>query len=635
MENKEVLARYLGETGSGVPALIDELEKITAHVREQEDKFRNAIVKVKTPYRVSAKNLVHYTAVRQRDISEIQDKLSSLGLSSLGRAESHVMGTLNSVLAILHTINGTSYRPGDLYNKPLSYKEGEELLDSHTEALLGAPPAERNVRIMVTLPSEAAADYRLVRDLVRAGMNCARINCAHDDPAAWAKMAKHVRSASIELSAPCRILMDLAGPKLRTGDVEPGPKVLKLRPERDAFGSIASPQTVLLSPKPPKPGEERPYKTIWITPRAAKKLKIGDVITFRDARNAKRSLIVSAKDASGAYADCFQTAYITPKTKLFLRGANKDGEKTKTLLGYVKDMPAAPKPIRLEVGDALIITADQTPGRPAVYNEKGVLLQNARIPCSMPEIFADIKPGERIWLDDGKIGGVIEAVNPLEARVRIKRAKPGGSKLLAEKGINLPDSDLRINGLTKQDIANLPFVAKYADMVALSFLREDRDVSTLQKELEKIRAKNLGIVFKIETKKALINLPSILLCGMQSFPIGVMIARGDLAVECGFELLAEAQEEILWICEASHVPVIWATQVLENLNKEGQPSRAEISDAAMSVRAECVMLNKGPHVIETLKMLNEILKRMEERQYKKKTYLKKLAFAPLETKVKK
>lgn len=75
-----------------------------------------------------------------------------------------------------------------------------------------------------------------------------------------------------------------------------------------------------------------------------------------------------------------------------------------------------------------------------------------------------------------------------------------------------------------------------------------------------------------------------------------MIARGDLAVECGYERMAEVQEEILWICEAAHLPVIWATQVLESLAKKSQPSRAEITDAAMGERPECVMLNKGPHI---------------------------------------
>jgi len=107
----------------------------------------------------------------------------------------------------------------------------------------------------------------------------------------------------------------------------------------------------------------------------------------------------------------------------------------------------------------------------------------------------------------------------------------------------------------------------------------------------------------------------------------VMIARGDLAVECGFDRMAEVQEEILWICEAAHTPVIWATQVLESLAKTGLPSRAEVTDAAMSERAECVMLNKGPYIREAVKTLDNILRRMQAHQTKKRAMLRPLQVA--------
>ena len=103
-----------------------------------------------------------------------------------------------------------------------------------------------------------------------------------------------------------------------------------------------------------------------------------------------------------------------------------------------------------------------------------------------------------------------------------------------------------------------------------------------------------------------------------------MIARGDLAVEVGYERLAELQEEIMWLCEAAHLPVIWATQVLEQLATSGLPSRAEISDAAMGERAECVMLNKGPHIDEAVAVLEEILRRMAGHHYRKNALLRQL-----------
>jgi len=121
----------------------------------------------------------------------------------------------------------------------------------------------------------------------------------------------------------------------------------------------------------------------------------------------------------------------------------------------------------------------------------------------------------------------------------------------------------------------------------------------------------------------------MLLAAMTMPSCGVMIARGDLAVECGFERLAEVQEEILWICEAAHMPVIWATQVLENLARTGRPSRAEITDAAMGVRADCVMLNKGPHIELAMHTLDDILRRMQEHQSKKRPLLRALkSWAP-------
>ncbi len=138
--------------------------------------------------------------------------------------------------------------------------------------------------------------------------------------------------------------------------------------------------------------------------------------------------------------------------------------------------------------------------------------------------------------------------------------------------------------MTAKDIAHLPFIAGHADLVDYSFVRSTRDVELLLTELDRVRGNELGIVLKIETRKAFECLPSLILTAMRHPRVGVMIARGDLAVECGYERTGELQEEIMWIAEAAHVPVIWATQVLETLAKKGHPSRAEITDAAMAER---------------------------------------------------
>jgi pyruvate kinase len=191
----------------------------------------------------------------------------------------------------------------------------------------------------------------------------------------------------------------------------------------------------------------------------------------------------------------------------------------------------------------------------------------------------------------------------------------------------LPDSALKLPALMPDDLEVLPFVARHADIVELSFVNSARDVETLQQQLALLGMQIPAIVIKVETRAGFRNLPDILLKAMQAPCCGVMIARGDLAVECGFERLAEVQEEILWICEAAHVPVIWATQVLESLAVTGMPSRPEITDAAMGHRAECVMLNKGRHVITAVRALDDILRRMQTHQTKKSAMLRPLQLA--------
>jgi pyruvate kinase len=232
-----------------------------------------------------------------------------------------------------------------------------------------------------------------------------------------------------------------------------------------------------------------------------------------------------------------------------------------------------------------------------------------------------------VYLNDGKIVGTIESVFDDKLIIRITQAKTSGSRLRGNRSINFPGSDLEFRGLTVADRRNMEFAVKHADAVGFSFVRSPADVIDLQDELRKYPDCKLGIMPKIETEQAFRELPRILLATMRSYPAGIMIARGDLAVECGWERLAEIQEEILWLCEAARLPVIWATQVLEGETKRGRPTRAEITDAAMSQRADCVMLNKGPHIISAIRMLDDILRRMQGHQRKKTARLRKLSIS--------
>jgi len=281
----------------------------------------------------------------------------------------------------------------------------------------------------------------------------------------------------------------------------------------------------------------------------------------------------------------------------------------------------------LKKGDRIVLTRSLEPGQPARFDEKQQLASPARIGVTLGEFFDCVRVDEPIWFDDGKIGGIVRDVGRDEVNVEITHAPASGAKLGAEKGINVPETNLRIASLTPEDKKALEFIVRHADIVGFSFVRAESDVRDLQAELDRLGAEKMAIILKIETQQGFANLPGILLAAMKTHAVGVMIARGDLAIECGYQRLAEVQEEILWICEAAHLPVIWATQVLESLAKSGIPSRSEITDAAMGERAECVMLNKGPFIVEAVRTLDDILSRMQSHQEKKRSMLRKLRLA--------
>jgi pyruvate kinase len=466
------------------------------------------------------------------------------------------------------------------------------------------------------MPSEAASNYTLVRDMVAAGMDCMRINCAHDSEPAWLAMVENLHRAEKEVGRKCRILMDIAGPKLRTGKLEPGPQVMRIRPERDAFGRVTRPATVFLSAdRSARLLSDPSMPVLQVEDKWLQTLRNRDVVTLEDSRGSRRSMTVTVGNGGVVKARSRKTIYLDATTKLFLA---KGGRRYSTL---VSNVPHLENPIMLRKGNTLVVTGAQTAGRPAVRGEP------SRIACTFPEALQFVKPGERIWFDDGKIGGVVKAASGEELRVEVTRAASTGTKLREDKGINLPDTNLRLPPLTPKDTQDLRFITKHADMVGYSFVRTSEDLRALRSELEKLGKEDMAMIVKVETTRAFEHLPTLLLESMRSRVSGVMIARGDLAVECGYERLAEVQEEILWMSEAAHMPTIWATQVLEGLTKNGIPSRAEVTDAAMGERSECVMLNKGPHLVEALTALNSILRRMQAHQVKKRSLMRRLNIA--------
>ena len=602
-------------------ALIDELLQLRVAMQQAQQRLSPRLDEVQPHWQASAVNLAHYLAMRRQDIRHLQDRLAWVGVSSLGRAETHALASVDKVLGLLHLAVGQAWtaRSGD---EPVGAQRGPALLAQHAEQLFGPPPKPRGVRIMVTLPSAAASDDALVAMLVKGGMDIARINCAHDAPAEWVAMARRVRRQARRAGRPVRVLMDLAGPKLRTGPIAGGAPVLKVKPGRDAWGTVTEPAQLglhALGSVAPVPDAAA---SVGVEPAWLAQLRVGDSVHLVDARGAKRQFVVRHRTAAGALVVGQKTAYLVAETRLELRRRGR-----KAAVSGIGDLPPVPAGVHLQRGDRLLVTPDGI-GQPAAMATGRSRPRPASLPCTLPQVLGQVRRGERIWFDDGRIGGVVRRTGAAGLLVEITDCRPGGVTLRADKGINLPDSTLQLPALTQKDIEDLAVVAQHADLVGLSFAQSAADVRALQGHLARLGAGGLGIILKVETRRGFEHLPGMLLAAMGSRAAGVMIARGDLAIECGFERLAEVQEELLWACEAAHMPVVWATQVLEGLAKTGQPSRAEITDAAMGGRAECVMLNKGPYIEEALRTLDDILRRMQTHQAKKRSLLRALQAWP-------
>jgi pyruvate kinase len=468
-------------------AVVAELEKINSSMLEAERNFDGVAGKVHADHKMNAANLLHYLVLRSRDIRELQDSLHSCGLSSLASAESHIRGQLLEILKRL------GKETSDTWNV-CTYAKSKQSLKEKSIALFGEKTGDAIPYIMVTFDKKFANDYGKIKGLLQSGMNIARINCAHDDEAAWSAMIQHVRRASTVTNLPCKIYMDLAGPKIRTS----------------------------LNHK--------------------KKLKI------------------------------------------------KEGKKI-YLLG----------------SDSLNRDHDNVIG------------------CTIQEIPGQLKAGELVLFDDGLVETKVEKVEGNIASLRVIRISGKKPRLKPGKGINFPNSNLAFPVLSKFDKKCLEFIKNNADMVGFSFVKNADDIDELRKEIGD--KKEMALVLKIETPEAVKNFPQLLFRSMQEKNIGVMIARGDLAVEIGFERLSEVQEEILWICEAAHLPVIWATQVLETLNKSGIATRSEVTDAAHAGFADCVMINKGAHVIRVIESLKDILLRSGGHHVKKRFTFRPLSIA--------
>ena len=589
-------------TSERTDALRASLLALIKAVEDEEVAQRDCIAAALPRHRQSAVNLAHYLGLRKRDVRRLQLELAAVGLSSLGRCEGHVHDTLLRLCAWLAGERGEAMAAADR----LDHAKAETILHANTRALFGPRPADRHVYIMVTAPDAAQADAAWADGLLEAGTNLLRINGAHESPAEWAVIAATFKARAAALGRPGRMLVDLPGPKLRTEIQQLERGVLHLPRRKDRLGrTVAATQLQLVAQYASRP--QIPVPADWLMQLAA-----GDVLALTDAGGRDRVLTVRAPGKEKVRAECDRSLYLTSGLPIvWWRGDKEMGQ------DKIGMLPRQPRELRVAAGDAFVLNGSGLSADPEVR----------ALAFPEPQLLAQVQPGERVMLDDGKIVAVAEAASSEGLVCRVQRVLKSPARLRSGKGIAFPDSALSLGQLGAQDETALGFALEHADGVAVSFVASARDVALVGERIRHAGKPGFGMILKLETRGAFSNLAGILFEALKYDPVGIMIARGDLAVELSFERLAEMQEELLWFGEACHLPVIWATQVLDTVAHSGLPTRAEVTDAAMSMRAECVMLNKGPYIAAATKMLADIIRKMEAHQYKKRSLYRKLAVA--------
>jgi len=582
-----------------VQALLEQVLTVKDLIEAEEARNRARVEAALPKHRQSARNLAHYLGLRRRDLRRLQLGLAAAGLSSLGRSEGHVRDT---VLRLCAWLSGE--KEVGLY--PLDRACAERLLHENTYALFGPRPAERHVFIMVTAPDAAEVTAKWATEVIRAGVDVLRINGAHESPAEWAAIAATFKARAAAQGKEGRIFVDLPGPKLRTEIRTLEDAVIHLPRRKDRQGRTVAPTEVLLV-REHGGGAEVPVPPDWLD-----HLEPGDTIGFTDAAGRARALTVRGRRGQAVRAECDRSLYLRSGLQLtWRRGETVKGG------GEVGALPRQPKVLELSPGDTFLLNAS---GRSDDPSENVLALPE-------PALLEQVQPTERVILDDGKIVAVARSRGSGGLVCAVQRTVKSPTRLRSGKGITFPDSALSELELGPQDEAALTFALARADGVGVSFVNSARDVALIRERIRAAGKPNFGMILKLETRGVLRNLPGILFEALKYDPVGLMIARGDLAVELSFERLAEVQEELLCFSEACHLPVIWATQVLDSAARTGVPTRAEVTDAAMAMRAECVMLGKGPQIAVATRMLADIIRKMEAHQFKRRSMLRPLAVA--------
>ena len=250
-------------------------------------------------------------------------------------------------------------------------------------------------------------------------------------------------------------------------------------------------------------------------------------------------------------------------------------------------------------GQDFIVTTD--------YSFKGT---PEKISVSYPGMTKDLKPGDTILVDDGLIGLEVKEIKGDEIFCKVKNSGALGQK----KGVNLPGVSVSLPALAEKDKADLKFGCEVGvDYIAASFIRKASDVAEVRRVLDDNGGENIKIISKIENQEGIDNFDEIL-----ELSDGIMVARGDLGVEVPVEEVPFMQKMMIRKCNAGGKPVITATQMLDSMQKNPRPTRAEAGDVANAILdgTDAVMLSgesaNGKYPVEAVKTMAKISAKTDE-----------------------
>lgn len=614
----------LNELIRGVDSLLTMLSEV------DQDK-RDRIDAADAEHREGVRNVQHFARLQADDAHHIVAQLRAVGIRVSDQAP--VADQLRAAKTLLQHLGGQSSDDGgaegesyDITRLAAAIERSQEQLASNSSALLGEPRDGMPSCVMVTLPTEAANDPDLVQSFADAGMDIARINCAHDTPEAWRAMAANVRAASTRVGRDIKISMDLPGPKLRVGAIEPGPRIARTRVTRTKTGRILTPSKLWITPfdhnaTTPAPVPEglpgRPTLAIQVDPEWLQTVNEGDELSMLDARGSKRYMTVHKVTDEGVLAYGRRNVYL----------ANGSLVACQYIKTRIHGIGRSEQRVHVDVGSRLTLTSDPTPTDPTD--------DIPAVNCGEPQAIRSLDVGSIVLFDDAKIECEVTSVtragekdaegNTAEydsAELVAVHTREGGKNLREGRGIHFPGIHVPLPAMTDEDRAILPEIVRTADIIAPSYVRSAEDLTEILDAIEKeidvaasenedpaavsARIRNLGVMLKIESEECYNDLPNVVTELLRHRNSGVMIARGDLAMELGFSRMSEAREQIMDVANAAHIPTIFATQVLETMAKSGLPSRAEITDADVALRTQGVMLNKGTHIPDAINILNSI-----------------------------